>query len=151
MHIEHSAVISLSPAAARQDLCDPSVLGKILPACVGISAGAVPWVASFDAEFMGLHERFDVEVYLREDEVEPALHLRFSTSTRMGRAAGEGTLDFEPVSSGTRLAMVGQVKVAGLLASLGEGLLRRAASEIITRTLQRLEESRTAIGDEPEA
>lgn len=139
MKIETTSLVSLAPALVRERLRDPAVLEAILPACIGVVVDRAPWVLSFDAAFMGFHERFDVEVGLQAETRASSMRLCFAAMTRLGRASGDGEVCFEPESSGTRVHVYGNMACTGLLFALGEAVLRNAAAEIVRRALKNLE------------
>src|SRR3989338_6344854 len=92
----------------------------------------MPRVAKATIAFLGT---------VKLSEQRPPEHLRLSVTSRgpWGFADGEGTLDLLEQSGKTEVRYAGEVKVCGMIASVGQRLLDGAARMVLGQFFQALE------------
>lgn len=132
MKIKGSKKLPVTPKRVFEWLMDPKVLARALPGCQKLEpAGNNTFNVKMKLGLAALSGAYEGTVRLSEQC--PAEHLRLTMNSRgpWGFADGDGTLTLEAADGETLVHYAGEVKVGGLVASVGQRLLDAAARKLI--------------------
>jgi carbon monoxide dehydrogenase subunit G len=117
-----------------------------LPGCETLEpAGADTFRVKMKLGLAALSGAYEGTVKMSEQR--PPEHLRLGVSGRgpWGFADGEGTLDLVEAGGRTEIRYAGELKVGGMIASVGQRLLDGAARMVINQFFQSLERETAGI------
>ena len=131
-------------AAPRQRvfeiLTDHQALGRLLPGCEKLEpAGAGTYTVKMKLGIASLSGSYTGTVKLSEQKPPESLRLAVQARAPGGVAEGIGTLELKEKAGKTTVRYAGEVKVSGLLASVGQRLLDSAAKMVIGQFFKNLE------------
>lgn len=132
MKIKGSKKLPATPKRVFEWLMDPKVLARALPGCQKLEpTGNNTFNVKMKLGLAALSGAYEGTVRLSEQR--PAEHLRLAMNSRgpWGFADGDGTLTLEAADGETVVQYAGEVKVGGLVASVGQRLLDAAARKLI--------------------
>ena len=139
MKVEGTYTLATPRERAYQLLTDPEVLAKTLPGCEKLEQiAADTFKVKMKLGLAALSGSYQGTVKLSEQR--PPEHLRLSVESRgpWGFASGDGTLALEEQDGQTLVRYAGEVKVGGVIASVGQRLLDGAARMVISQFFKNL-------------
>jgi len=120
-------------------LMDPEVLRRSMPGCEQLEAiGENRYRAVIKAGVGPVKGLFNGEVALSDVVPERSYTLTTSTKSKVGFAEGTGHIEVEPAGAETMVRFSGEVKIGGMLASVGGRLAETAAQKNIRETFANL-------------
>ena len=140
MKIEGSHTLVAPRQRVYEFLTDQVALAKLLPGCEKLEpAGKDTYQVRMKLGIAALSGSYAGTVKLSEQR--PPEHLRLTVSSRGpgGVAEGDGTLTLREKSSKTEVRYAGEVKVGGMIASVGQRMLESAARMVIGQFFKNLE------------
>ena len=140
MKVEGSHTLAAPRERVFQALTNPATVAKLLPGCEKLEpAGTDTFRVKMKLGLAALSGAYEGTVKMSEQR--PPEHLRLSVTSRgpWGFADGEGTLDLLEQSGKTEVRYAGEVKVGGMIASVGQRLLDGAARMVLGQFFQALE------------
>lgn len=146
MKVEGSHTLAAPRARVFQALTNPATVAKLLPGCETLEpAGADTFRVKMKLGLAALSGAYEGTVKLSEQR--PPEHLRLGVSGRgpWGFADGDGTLDLVEAGGRTEIRYAGELKVGGMIASVGQRLLDGAARMVINQFFQSLERETAGI------
>ena len=146
MKIEGSHTLAAPRERVFQALTNPATVAKLLPGCETLApAGADTFRVKMKLGLAALSGAYEGTVKLSEQR--PPEHLRLSVASRgpWGFAEGEGALDLVEQGGKTEVRYAGELKVGGMIASVGQRLLDAAARMVINQFFQSLERETAGI------
>lgn len=132
MKIEGTHTLAAPRHRVYQLLSDPRTLAKALPGCEKFEpAGADTFKVKIKLGLAALSGAYQGMVKLSEQR--PPDHLRLTMNSRgpWGFVDGDGTLTLEDKGGQTLVRYSGDLKVGGIVASVGQRLLDGAARKVI--------------------
>lgn len=145
MKIEGSHTLAAPRERVFYALVDPATVAKLLPGCEKLEpAGADTFRVKMKLGLAALSGAYEGTVKLSEQR--PPEHLRLSVTSRgpWGFAEGDGALDLIAQDGKTEVRYTGELKVGGMIASIGQRLLDAAARLVIGQFFQSLEKEVSA-------
>lgn len=140
MRIEGSQTLAAPRAKVFELLTQPAPLARTLPGCEQLEpAGVNTFAVKMKLGLAALSGSYQGTVKL--SELRPPEHLRLTMNSRgpWGFADGDGTLSLEEKEGSTVVRYAGEVKVGGMVASVGQRLLEGAARMVIGQFFKNLE------------
>ena len=140
MKVEGSHTLAAPRERVFQALTDPATVARLLPGCEKLEpAGADTFRVKMKLGLAALSGAYEGTVKLSEQR--PPEHLRLSVASRgpWGFADGDGTLDLVEAGDRTEIRYAGELKIGGMIASVGQRLLDAAARMVIGQFFQSLE------------
>jgi len=121
-------------------LVDPRVLARALPGCEKLEpAGPDTFRVKMTLGLAALSGHYEGTVRLSEQKPPERLTITLASRGPWGFVDGAGTLELEEKKGATSVRYTGEVKVGGLLASVGSRLLDGAARMVLGQFFQNLE------------
>lgn len=146
MRIEGSHTLPATRPRVYQLLVDPAALAKTLPGCEKLEpTGPGTFQVKMKLGLAALSGSYQGTVKLSEQRPPERLRLTLSSRGPWGFADGDGTLTLEEKGGETLVRYAGEVKVGGVVASVGQRLLDGAARLVIGQFFKNLEKE--AVGD----
>lgn len=146
MKIEGTHTLAAPRERVFQALTNPATVAKLLPGCEKLEpAGADTFRVKMKLGLAALSGAYEGTVKMSEQR--PPEHLRLAVSGRgpWGFADGDGTLTLEEQGGQTVIHYAGELKVGGMIASVGQRLLDGAARMVINQFFQSLERETAGI------
>jgi len=140
MKVEGSHTLAAPRERVFQALTDPATVARLLPGCEKLEpAGADTFRVKMKLGLAALSGAYEGTVKMSEQR--PSEHLRLSIASRgpWGFADGDGTLDLVEAGDRTEIRYAGELKIGGMIASVGQRLLDAAARMVIGQFFQSLE------------
>jgi len=140
MKIEGKQTLAAPRERVFQALTDPATVAKLLPGCEKLEpAGPDTYQVKMKLGLAALSGDYSGTVKLSEQR--PPEHLRLSVSSRgpWGFADGDGTLTLTEEEGQTAVLYAGELKIGGMVASIGQRLLDGAARLVIGQFFKNLE------------
>ncbi len=140
MKVEGSHRLAAPRERVFQVLTDPATVAKLLPGCEKLEpAGPDTFRVKMKLGLAALSGAYEGTVKL--SEARPPEHLRLSVASRgpWGFAEGDGALDLAEQDGKTEVRYAGELKVGGMIASVGQRLLDAAARMVLGQFFQSLE------------
>lgn len=132
MKIEGSYQLPAPRKRVYQLLVDPAALAKTLPGCEKLEPkSSDTFEVKLKLGLAGLSGAYQGTVKLSEQHPPAHLKLALTSHGPWGFADGSGTLELEEKAGETTLRYLGEVKVGGMLASVGSRLLDGAARMVL--------------------
>lgn len=121
-------------------LTDPVALAKLMPGCEKLEpAGTDAYRVKMKLGIAALSGSYQGTVKLSDQKPPESLRLAVQARAPGGIAEGSGTLRLEEKAGKTTVHYAGEVKVSGMLASVGQRLLDSAARTVIGQFFKNLE------------
>jgi hypothetical protein len=140
MKIEGSQTLAAPRQRVYESLTDHEALAKLLPGCEKLEpAGADSYSVKMGLGIASLSGSYTGTVKLSEQKPPESLRLAVQARAPGGVAEGSGTLELREKAGKTTVHYAGEVKVSGLLASVGQRLLDSAAKMVIGQFFKNLE------------
>lgn len=140
MKVEGSYTLAAPRQRVYQLLTDPTALAKALPGCEQLEpAGADTFRVRMKLGLAALSGSYQGTVTLSEQRPPEQLRLTMVSRGPWGFAEGGGTLALAEQAGQTTVNYVGELKVGGMIASIGQRLLDGAARMIIGQFFKNLE------------
>lgn len=140
MKLEGTQTISASREGVYRLLSDPAVIARLLPGCEKLEpAGPDTYEVKMKLGLAALSGSYQGTVKLSEQR--PPEHLRLTVASRgpWGFADGDGGLTLSEQGGETTVHYAGELKVGGMVASIGSRLLDGAARMVIAQFFKNLE------------
>jgi hypothetical protein len=145
MKIEGSHALAAPRQRVYELLTDHQALAKLLPGCEKLEpAGADTYTVKMKLGIAALSGSYQGRVRLSEQKPPEGLRLSVQARAPGGVAEGSGSLELKEKSGKTTVHYAGEVKVSGLLASVGQRLLDSAAKMVIAQFFKNLEKELAA-------
>ncbi len=139
MKVEGSYRIAAPVAVVWRKLMDPGVLQRALPGCEKLEpAGENTYRTVVKAGVGPIRGTFQGDVTLSDIVPEKSYRLTSRAKAAVGFVEGSGAVELEPADAGTLIRFSGDVKVGGMLASVGGRLVEAAAQKNIRDTFDNL-------------
>ena len=140
MKIEGSQTLAGPRPRVYELLTDPVALARLLPGCEKLEpAGKDTYTVKMRLGIASLSGSYSGTVKLSEQKPPQSLRLSVQARAPGGIAEGSGTLKLEEKAGQTTVQYAGEVKVSGMLASVGQRLLESAAKMVIAQFFKNLE------------
>jgi 2-furoyl-CoA dehydrogenase large subunit len=138
--VEGTQKLAAARARVFALLVDPAALARALPGCERLEpAGPDSFRVQMKLGLAALSGKYEGTVRLSEQKPPERLTITLASRGPWGFADGAGTLELEEKKGETTVRYTGEVKVGGLLASVGGRLLDGAARMVIAQFFQNLE------------
>jgi len=140
MKVEGTHTLSAARERVFQTLVDPVAVAKLLPGCEKLEpAGPDSFQVKMKLGLAALSGAYEGTV--RVSEKQPPERVRLTVASRgpWGFAEGDGTLALAEEDGKTVVRYAGELKVGGMIASIGQRLLDGAARMVIGQFFQNLE------------
>lgn len=140
MKIEGTHTVAAPRQRVYQVMIDPAALAKALPGCERLEASAPDtFRLKMKLGLAALSGSYQGTVKLSQRR--PPEHLRLTLNGRgpWGFAEGDGTLTLSEQDGKTSVRYEGEVRVGGMIASVGQRLLGGAARMVIGQFFQNLD------------
>lgn len=140
MKVEGRHALASPRERVFQALTDPATVARLLPGCEKLeSAGPDTYRVKMKLGLAALSGAYEGTVKLSEPR--PPEHLRLTVSSRgpWGFVDGDGTLDLIEQGGQTEVRYAGELKVGGMIASVGQRLLDGAARMVLGQFFKNLE------------
>jgi hypothetical protein len=145
MKIEGSHTLAAPRQRVYELLTDHHALAKLLPGCEKLEpAGADTYSVTMKLGIAALSGSYQGRVRLSEQKPPEGLRLSVQARAPGGVAEGSGSLELKEKGGKTTVHYAGEVKVSGLLASVGQRLLDSAAKMVIAQFFKNLEKELAA-------
>ena len=139
MKIEGSHQVPAPRAAVWRVLMDPAALQRSIPGCQKLEAtGPNAYRATIKAGVGPIKGTFTGDLAISDLVPEKSYVLTSHTKAPMGFVEGKGNVVLEDAGEGTVVHYSGEVKIGGMLASVGERLLDAAARHNISEVFANL-------------
>ncbi len=139
MKIEGTHRIPAPLSAVWGKLMDPAVLQRAMPGCEKLEVeGENRYRAVLKAGVGPIKGTFNSEVSLSEVVPERSYTLTSRATSKVGFVEGTGKIELEPAGNETVIRFSGDVKIGGMLASVGSRLVEAAARQNIQDTFANL-------------
>ncbi len=140
MKIEGSHALAAPRQRVYDILTDHQALAKLLPGCEKLEpAGPDTYAVKMKLGIAALSGSYQGTVKLSDQKPPESLHLSVQARAPGGIAEGAGTLGLKEKSGKTTVQYAGEVRVSGMLASVGQRLLESAARMVISQFFKNLE------------
>lgn len=140
MKIEGSHALAAPRQQVYELLTDPKRLAQALPGCEKLEPkGAGTFEVKMRLGIASLSGSYSGTVKLSEQKPPESLRLSVQARAPGGVAEGSGILQLKEKGGKTTVHYAGEVKVSGLLASVGQRLLDSAARMLIAQFFKNLE------------
>ena len=139
MKIEGSHQVAAPRAAVWRVLMDPGALQRAIPGCQKLEAtGPNAYRATIKAGVGPIKGTFTGDMTIADIVPEKSYTLTSHTKAPMGFVEGKGKVLLEDAGEETVVHYSGEVKIGGLLASVGERLIDAAARKNISEVFANL-------------
>jgi len=140
MKIEGSQAVAAPRQRVYELLTDPVALAKLMPGCEKLEpVGKDTYSVKMKLGIAALSGSYQGTVKLSDQKPPESLRLSVQARAPGGIAEGSGTLKLEEKAGKTTVRYAGEVKVSGMLASVGQRLLDSAAKMVIGQFFKNLE------------
>ncbi|MGH9787570.1 MAG: SRPBCC family protein [Candidatus Acidiferrales bacterium] len=140
MKIEGSHALAAPRERVYELLTDHVALAKLMPGCEKLEpAGKDTYAVKMKLGIAALSGSYQGTVKLSEQKPPESLRLAVQARAPGGIAEGGGSLKLEEKAGKTTVHYAGEVKVSGMLASVGQRLLDSAARMVIAQFFKNLE------------
>ena len=140
MKIEGSHSLAAPRPRVYEVLTDHVALARLMPGCEKLEpAGAGTYTVKMKLGIAALSGSYQGTVKLSEQKPPESLRLSVQARAPGGIAEGSGALQLEEKAGRTTVHYAGEVKVSGMLASVGQRLLDLAAKMVIAQFFKNLE------------
>ena len=140
MKIEGSHSLAAPRPRVFELLTDPVALARLMPGCEKLEpAGADTYTVKMKLGIAALSGSYQGTVKLSEQKPPKSLRLSVQARAPGGIAECSGALQLEEKAGRTTVHYAGEVKVSGMLASVGQRLLDSAAKMVIAQFFKNLE------------
>ncbi|MDA2913435.1 carbon monoxide dehydrogenase subunit G [Acidobacteriia bacterium AH_259_A11_L15] len=140
MKIQGTQTVNASRERVFGAVVDPTVIAKLLPGCEKLEpTGEDTYQVKMKLGLGAVSGSYQGTV--RVSEKQPPERLRLTVKSRgpWGFAEGDGTLTLTEEGGGTTIEYAGELKVGGMIASVGQRLLDAAAKMVIGQFFKNLE------------
>ncbi|MBI2956723.1 MAG: carbon monoxide dehydrogenase subunit G [Acidobacteria bacterium] len=145
MKIQGNQTITAPREKVFRVLVDPQAIARLLPGCEELEpAGADTYDVKLKLGIAALSGSYQGTVKLAEQRPPERLRLEVTSRGPWGFADGAGTLELEEKKGKTLVHYAGEVKVGGMIASIGQRLLEGAARLVIGQFFKNLEKEASA-------
>ena len=132
MKLEGSHRVAAARAAVWRVLMDPAALQRSIPGCQKLEAtGPNAYRATIKAGVGPIKGTFAGDMTIADIVPEKSYTLTSHTKAPMGFVEGKGKVELEDAGEETVVRYTGEVKIGGMLASVGERLIDAAARKNI--------------------
>ena len=139
MKIEGSHRVAAPRAAVWRVLMDPAALQRSIPGCQKLEAtGPHAYRATIKAGVGPIKGTFSGDMSIADIVPEKSYTLTSHTKAPMGFVEGKGKVELEDAGEETVVHYTGEVKIGGMLASVGERLIDAAARKNISEVFANL-------------
>ncbi len=139
MKVEGTYRISAPAAKVWQKLMDPEVLRRSMPGCEKLEPdGENSYRAVMKAGVGPVKGTFNSQITLSDIRPQAGYTLLSKAKAPVGFVEGSGRVDLVEMGGETIIHFLGEVKVGGMLASVGGRLVEAAAQKNIRDTLDNL-------------
>jgi carbon monoxide dehydrogenase subunit G len=139
MKLEGSHQVAAPRAAVWRVLMDPAALQRSIPGCQKLEAtGANAYRATIKAGVGAIKGTFTGDLAIADVVPEESYTLTSRTKAPMGFVEGKGKVELEDAGEETVVRYSGEVKIGGMLASVGERLIDAAARKNISELFSNL-------------
>ncbi len=139
MKIEGAHQVAAPRAAVWRVLMDPAALQRSIPGCQKLEAtGPNAYRATIKAGVGAIKGTFTGDLAIADVVPEKSYTLTSRTKAPMGFVEGKGKIELEDAGTETVVRYSGEVKIGGMLASVGERLMDAAARKNITELFANL-------------
>lgn len=139
MKIEGSHRVAAPRAAVWRVLMDPAALERSIPGCQKLEpTGPNAYRATIKAGVGPIKGTFTGDMTIADIVPEKSYTLTSHTKAPMGFVEGKGKVELEDAGAETVVHYTGEVKIGGLLASVGERLIDAAARKNISEVFANL-------------
>ena len=146
MKIEGSHQVAAPRAAVWRVLMDPAALQRAIPGCQKLEAtGPNAYRATIKAGVGAIKGTFTGDLAIADVVPEKSYTLTSHTKAPMGFVEGKGKVELEDAGEETVVRYSGEMKIGGMLASVGERLIDAAARKNISEVFANL--AREAAGN----
>ncbi len=140
MKIQGTRTLNAPPDKIFQALMDPEAIARLLPGCQELKPkGEDTYQVKMKLGLAALSGAYQGVVEVSEKRPPEHLRLRVDSRGPWGFANGDGTLSLAGQDGGTKIDYAGELKVGGMIASVGQRLLDGAARMVIGQFFQNLE------------
>ncbi len=144
MKIQGTQTVNASRERVFGAVVDPTVIAKLLPGCEKLEpVGEDTYQVKMKLGLGAVSGSYQGTV--RVSEKQPPERLRLTVNGRgpWGFAEGDGTLTLTEEGGGTKIEYAGELKVGGMIASVGQRLFDAAAKMVIGQFFKNLEKEAT--------
>lgn len=144
MKIQGTQTVNASRERVFGAVVDPTIIAKLLPGCEKLEpVGEDTYRVKMKLGLGAVSGSYQGTV--RVSEKQPPERLRLTVNGRgpWGFAEGDGTLTLTEEGGGTKIEYAGELKVGGMIASVGQRLLDAAAKMVIGQFFKNLEKEAT--------
>jgi carbon monoxide dehydrogenase subunit G len=139
MKLEGSHQVAAPRAAVWRVLMDPAALQRAIPGCQKLEAtGPNAYRATIKAGVGPIKGTFTGDMTIADIVREKSYTLTSHTKAPMGFVEGKGKVELEDAGGETVVHYSGEVKIGGMLASVGERLIDAAARKNISELFANL-------------
>ena len=139
MKVEGTYVIPAPLSKVWEKLMDPGVLQRSMPGCERLEpTGDHSYRAVLKAGVGPVKGTFNGEVTLSDIEPGQGYSMLSRAKSPVGFVEGSGRVQLVEVEGGTTIHFIGEVKIGGMLASVGGRLIEAAAQKNIKDTFANL-------------
>lgn len=141
MELKGRQTVNASPAILWNMLMDADTLSKIVP---GISklekTGNNAYKSTLEIKMGPISGSFNGSLQMEDIEYQKGFTLKVLQNSSIGNADAVIKIEMSPVRSGeTEIAFDGDVKITGLLASIGQSILGSAANILVKQFFANLD------------
>ncbi len=144
MKIQGTQTVNASRERVFGAVVDPTIIAKLLPGCEKLEpVGEDTYRVKMKLGLGAVSGSYQGTV--RVSEKQPPERLRLTVNGRgpWGFAEGDGTLTLTEEGGGTKIEYAGELKVGGMIASVGQRLFDAAAKMVIGQFFKNLEKEAT--------
>jgi carbon monoxide dehydrogenase subunit G len=125
-------VIAAQPEIVWAGLNDPDFLARCIPGCRQMNELAPDrYAIRLDLKVASVGGSFDGEIALSDRSAPETCRIAVSGSGTLGHGRGEARFTLGPAESGTLLAYEGSGEIGGLVAGVGQRVLRGVSKHLI--------------------
>lgn len=141
MQLSGKQTLPAPPAKVWTLLLDPSTLARIVPGLTRLEpTGENTFKSVFDIKLGPVSGSFTGNLQLEEVEEPERFTLKMQQSSKVGNASAVVKIELMPVGEAeTDLSFKGDVKLSGLLASMGQRVIGGVANTLTKQFFQNLE------------
>ena len=132
LDIEGKEVIAVPLERVWESLNDPAFLTRCIPGCREMrEVGPDKYAVRMDLKVASVGGSFNGEVALSEKAAPSTCRIAISGSGTLGHGTGDARFSLEPGDGGTVLAYEGVGEIGGLVAGVGQRVLRGVSKHLI--------------------
>ena len=140
MRIEGDYLLPLQPQAAWNLLLNTDVLSRAMPGCQSlIPIGPDQYEVRMKMAISSIQGLFAGKIRIADQNPPSSYRLLIDSQGKLGFVRGGGLLTLVADGDSTRVHILGEVQVGGLVASVGERMLDMTTKMIIKRFFNSLE------------